>query len=83
VYGWCIDSVSLNNIDTMKRLNRIVIYPQDVAIITGRSDRYGRMIIKRIKEHLGKEQYQFVTIKEFAEYMAIEVSLVETVILGD
>ena len=67
----------------MKKLNRIVIYPQDVALITGRSDRYGRMIIKRIKEHLGKEQHQFVTIKEFALYMAIDVSVIESVIFGD
>ena len=59
----------------MKRLNRIVIYPQDVAIITGRSDRYGRMIIKRIKKQLGKEQHQLVTIKEFAVY--IDVDLLE------
>ena len=67
----------------MNRHNRIVIYPQDVAIITGRSDRYGRMIIKRIKEHLGKETHQFVTIKEFAEYMDIEMSLIELVIFGE
>jgi len=67
----------------MKKLNRIVIYPQDVAIITGRSDRYGRMIIKRIKEHLGKEQHQFVTIKEFATYMDIEMSLIELSIFGE
>jgi len=66
----------------MKRMNRIVIYPQDVAIITGRSDRYGRMIIKRIKVLLEKENHQFVTIKEFSEYMDIEVSIIESVIFG-
>ncbi|MDF1699319.1 MAG: hypothetical protein P1U56_25930 [Saprospiraceae bacterium] len=63
-------------------MNRIVIYPQDVALITGRSDRYGRMIIKRIKEDLHKEDHQFVTIKEFSEYMGIEISLIESVIYG-
>ena len=67
----------------MNRHNRIVIYPQDVAIITGRSDRYGRMIIKRIKEHLGKEAHQFVTIKEFAEYMDIELLSIERLIFGE
>ena len=67
----------------MKRLNRIVIYPQDVAIITGRSDRYGRMIIKRIKEHLGKEHHQLVTIAEFATYMDIDMSLIELSIFGE
>ena len=66
----------------MKRMNRIVIYPQDIALITGRSDRYGRMIIKRIKEQLGKESHQLVTIQEFAVYMAIEIEIVESVIFG-
>ena len=64
----------------MKRLNRVVIYPQDIALITGRSDRYGRMIIKRIKDQLGKEKHQFVTIQEFSAYMAIEIEIVESVI---
>lgn len=66
----------------MKRMNRIVIYPQDIALITGRSDRYGRMIIKRIKDQLGKENHQLVTIQEFAMYMAIEIEIVESVIFG-
>ena len=64
----------------MKRMNRVVIYPQDIALITGRSDRYGRMIIKRIKDQLGKEKHQFVTIQEFSAYMAIEIEIVESVI---
>ena len=66
----------------MRRMNRIVIYPQDVALITGRSDRYGRMIIKRIKEDLKKEDHHLVTIQEFSEYMGIEISLIESVIFG-
>ncbi len=66
----------------MSRMRRIVIYPQDVALITGRSDRYGRMIIKRIKEHLGKNQYQLLTIKEFADYMSIDVALIESLLFG-
>ena len=64
----------------MRRMNRIVIYPQDVALITGRSDRYGRMIIKRIKEELGKEDHQFVTIQEFAHYIGIEASEITAII---
>jgi len=67
----------------MKRLKRIIIYPQDIALITGRSDRYGRMIIKRIKDKLKKNHYQLVTIQEFAEYMAIEIEIVESAIFGN
>lgn len=66
----------------MKRMNRIVIYPQDVALITGRSDRYGRMIIKRIKKQLGKESHQLITIQEFANYMAIEIEIIEAVLFN-
>jgi len=66
----------------MSRMNRIVIYPQDVALITGRSDRYGRMIIKRIKVDLEKEDHHLVTIKEFSEHMGIEIALIESVIFG-
>jgi len=68
-----MDSVLKRNSEIMGRMNRIVIYPQDIALITGKSDRYGRMIIKRIKEQLGKEDHQFITIKEFAKYMGIEI----------
>ena len=66
----------------MKRMNRIVIYPQDIALITGRSDRYGRMIIKRIKEHLDKESYQLITIQEFADYIAIDIDIIEAVLFN-
>lgn len=63
-------------------MNRIVIYPQDVALITGRSDRYGRMIIKRIKIDLEKEDHHLVTIQEFSAYMGIDTQQIEAVIFG-
>ena len=31
-------------------MNRICVYPKDVQIVTGKSERYGRTIIKRIKD---------------------------------
>ncbi len=51
---------------------RICIYPQDVQLITGKSERYGRKIIKNIKDKLNKQKHQLVTIDEFCEYMGIE-----------
>ena len=83
LYGCSMDGVWIQYGQCMNRYNRLVIYPQDVAFITGRSDRYGRMIIKRIKKHLGKEPHQFVTIKEFATYMDIELVLIEGLLFGD
>ena len=51
---------------------RICIYPQDVQLITGKSDRYGRKIIKTIKDKRNKQKHQLVTIDEFCEYMGLE-----------
>ncbi len=61
-------------------MKRICIYPKDIQVITGKSERYGRSIIKLIKEHLNKEKHQLVTIDEFCEYMGLEVSDVEGLI---
>lgn len=58
-------------------MKRICIYPKDIQIITGKSERYGRSVIKLIKEHFNKEKHQLVTIDEFCEYMGLEVSKVE------
>ena len=60
----------------MTTLKRIIIYPKDVAIVTGKSDRYGRMLIANIKQHLGKEDHQLVTIEEFANYIGVDPNLV-------
>lgn len=53
-------------------MNRLCIYPKDVMIITGRSDRYGRNLIKKIKEHFKKQQHQVVSIDEFCHYMGLQ-----------
>ena len=51
---------------------RICIYPQDVQLITGKSERYGRKIIKNIKDILNKQKHQLVTIDEFCNYMGLK-----------
>jgi hypothetical protein len=52
--------------------NRICIYPKDVMRITGKSERYGRMLLDKIKQKNAKEAHQFVTIKEFCSYTGID-----------
>lgn len=49
--------------------SRIVIYPKDIQQITGRSERYGRRVIAKIKEQKGKQKEQLVTVKEFSEFI--------------
>lgn len=58
-------------------MNRICIYPKDVQVVTGKSQRYGRTIIKKIKEHLNKENHQLVTIDEFCDFMGFNADKVK------
>ncbi len=60
---------------------RICIYPQDVQLITGKSERYGRRIIKNIKDDLNKKKHQLVTIDEFCKYMGINEEKVNSLII--
>ena len=61
-------------------MSRICIYPKDVQMVTGKSERYGRTIIKTIKERLNKEAHQLVTIDEFCDFMGFEISKVQGLI---
>nr|BFF38531.1 hypothetical protein BACY1_03360 [Tenacibaculum mesophilum] len=56
---------------------RACIYPKDIQRITGRSERYGRKLLQDIKDFFGKESYQFITIKEFAEYSGIKEEIIK------
>ena len=40
--------------------------------ITGKSERYGRILLQKIREKFAKEEHQFVTVQEFAEYTGIK-----------
>tara|TARA_R110001606_G_scaffold160420_1_gene304459 strand:- start:400 stop:597 length:198 start_codon:yes stop_codon:yes gene_type:complete len=57
-------------------LKRACIYPKDIQRITGRSERYGRKLLQEIKDFLGKESYQFITVYEFSEYSGIQLDIV-------
>ena len=53
-------------------MKRICIHTTDVMYITGKSERQARNIINDIKDILGKQKHQVVTIKEFCHYMGIK-----------
>ena len=57
-------------------MNRLCIYPKDVMIITGRSDKYSRNLIKKIKAHFNKQQHQVVSVDEFCQYMGLQLDTV-------
>ena len=66
----------------MISFRRLIIYPKDISIITGKSDRYGRSIITKIKKHLSKQDHQSITIKEYSDYSGIPLHLIEKSIFG-
>jgi hypothetical protein len=56
---------------------RVCIYPKDIQCITGRSESYGRKLIRQIKQHFDKQPHQFVTFEEFSEYSGIKLQIIE------
>ena len=61
----------------MKVPQRICIYPKDIVRITGKSERYGRKHLEKIREKNKKEEHQFVTIKEFCSYTGLDITEVQ------
>lgn len=60
---------------------RLIIFPKDVQIITGRSERYAQRLILKIKTSYQKEPHQFVTVEEFAAFAGIPKELVDQYII--
>lgn len=56
-----------------KRELPLFIYPADVRILTRKSDRHAQQVLQIIRELLGKERHQGVTVAEYADYMGISV----------
>lgn len=56
---------------------RICIYPKDVAMITGKTERYGRSLLNRIRKHLNKQKHQMISVSEFSVYMGLNEKEVE------
>ncbi len=46
-------------------LKRIVIYPKDVSILTGKGYRQSLRLLKNAKHKLGKDEHDFLTFDEF------------------
>jgi len=55
----------------MNSFSKVIIYPKDVAIITGKSYRASWQLLKKIHAYYNKDKHQVVTVQEFCEYMGI------------
>jgi len=65
----------------MKRpAQRLCIYPKDIVRITGKSERFSRGLIQRIRVSLDKKEHQFITIEEFCDYAGIDLEKVKEII---
>jgi hypothetical protein len=56
---------------------RIIIYPKDVQRITGKSDRYARLLLRKIRDHFNKDVHQFVSVNDFCAYTGLALHEVE------
>lgn len=56
---------------------RLCIYPKDIVRITGKSERFSRSLIHRIRQKLGKEEHQFITTEEFCHYTGFDIEKVK------
>ena len=61
----------------MNDVKRICIYPKDIMRITGKSERYSRRLLTKIKTHLSKSIHQFVTVSEFSSYTGIDSTIIK------
>lgn len=59
---------------------RIIIYPKDVQRITGKSARYGRTLLNKIRESRSKTKSQFISVNEFADFTGLSVEEIQTYI---
>jgi len=50
---------------------RIIIYPKDVQRITGRGERYARLLLKKIRDHFEKGDHQLVSVRDFCTYTGL------------
>ena len=60
----------------VKVCSRIIIYPKDVEIITGRKHSTACRLLREIRQAAGKAKHHFVTIVEFCLYTGLKEDLV-------
>ena len=59
---------------------RICIYPKDIQILTGKSERSARKIIAKLRLIHSKVKHQVITIKEFCNYIGMEEEEVKKIL---
>ena len=58
-------------------VKRMCIYPKDVERITGKSSRYGRLLVARIRQHYQKNEKQLISVDEFCHFTGLNMEQVK------
>ncbi len=62
------------------KASRLCIYPKDVQLITGKSYKQSRLLLKKVKIHFGKSADQFVSVPEFCDYTGLSLEEVSALL---
>jgi hypothetical protein len=60
----------------------MVIYAKDIALITNKTERTGRRILRQIRKAFGKEKRDYITIKEFCLFSGFDEDEVHEMLSG-
>lgn len=63
-----------------KLMVRLCIYPKDIQIVTGKSERYGRRLLRKIKIDISKADHQYITVEEFCTFTGLKLEEVNRVL---
>lgn len=64
------------------KLVQLVIHSREVSVILGQNIRTSRKLLRTIKDVYDKQPHEYVTIKEFCEYMGLPYDEVMAMING-
>ena len=64
----------------MSTTKRICIYPKDIMRITGKSEKFSRSLMLKIKKSLQKNKDQMVSVTEFCEFTGLKTDEVLSLI---
>ncbi len=57
-------------------IKRCVVYAKDVSRITGKSVRYGQLVLRKARDFFQKSKEEYVTVDEFSQFSRIPVPLI-------
>ena len=60
----------------MTKKQRILVYPDDVVELTGKSYKYCRTLLSDLKQELGKDPKHHITCCELGEYLNLDPQVI-------